>query len=95
MEAGSGRLAIEPQSAFSIGNRLRFKPYKVLPQIEGCISQDLRHNVYYAPGGNPFAAQALAGPHDATIGLTNAIGNGLGEMAHRYYVEQRGAAAGS
>ena len=89
VQTGTMRLALEPQSAFSIGNSLRFKPYKVPPQITGRMSEDLRHNVYYSPGGNPLAAQALGGLHDAGIGLTNAIGNGLGELAHRYYVEMR------
>jgi hypothetical protein len=89
VESESRRYGIEPQSVFSIGNRLRFKPYKVPPQIESRMSSDLRHNVYYAPGGNPLAAQGLSGVHDTAIGLTNAIGNALGEMAHRYYVEMR------
>jgi hypothetical protein len=72
-----------------IGNALRYKPYKVPPQIGGRMSLDVRRNIYYAPGGNPLAAQALAGVHDAGLDLTNAIGNGLGEMAYRYYVEMR------
>lgn len=89
IETQTQRLAIEPQSEFLIGNSLRFKPYKVPPQIGGRMGGDLLHNVYYSPGGNPLAAQALGGVHDAGVGLTNAIGNGLGELAHRYYVEMR------
>lgn len=53
------------------------------------MSRDVRHNVDYAPGGNPLGAQALAGVHDAGIDMANAIGNGLGEMAHRYCVDMR------
>ncbi len=89
VQARSRSLAVDPQSAFTVGNSLRYKPYKVPPQIKGGMSDDLRHNVYYAPGGNALGAQALAGVHDAGIDMTNAIGNGLGEMAHRYYVDMR------
>jgi hypothetical protein len=89
IEAAGTRLAVDSASAFSIGNTLRYKPYNVPSQIEGRMSSDLRHNVYYAPGGNPLAAQGLAGVHDTGIGIVNAIGNGLGELAHRYYIEMR------
>lgn len=89
VQAGSRSLVVDAKGAFTVGNSLRYKPYKVPPQIEGGMSRDLRHNVYYAPGGNPLGAQALAGVHDAGIDLTNAVGKGLGEMAHRYYVDMR------
>lgn len=90
VETRGRSLPVDAGSAFSIGNSLRYKPYTVPPQIESRMaSGDLRHNIYYAPGGNPLAAQGLAGVHDAAIGLTNAIGNGLGEMAYRYYIEMR------
>jgi hypothetical protein len=89
VETRGRSLAVEPLSAFSIGNSLRYKPYKVPPQIESRMSSDLSRNVYYSPGGNPLAAQGLAGVHDTAVGLVNAIGNGLGEMAYRYYIEMR------
>lgn len=89
VQTPSHSFVLDERSELVLGNALRYKPYKVPPQIESRMSDDLRNNVYYAPGGNPLAAQALAGAHDAALGLTNAIGNGLGEMAHRYYIEMR------
>ncbi len=89
LQAQGRNLAVDSKSAFTVGNSLRYKPYKVPPQIEGGMSADLRHNLHYIPGGNPLVAQGLAGFHDAAIDTTNAVGNGLGEMAHRYYVDMR------
>ncbi len=89
VQSGNRSLVVDSASAFAIGNSLRFKPYKVPEQIGSRMSGDLRNNVYYAPGGNPLAAEGLAGIHDTGLGIANAIGNGLAEMAHRYYVEMR------
>ncbi|MEO8523626.1 MAG: hypothetical protein ABI460_02790 [Caldimonas sp.] len=87
--AGLRSLAVDAQSAFTVGNSLRYKPYNVPPQTRSGMSDDLRHNVYYAPGGNPLGAQALAGAHDAGVDMKNAVANGLAEMAYRYYVDMR------
>lgn len=89
VQTSAGGFDLDGSNPFVLGNALRYKPYKEPPQIVGRMSEDMRRNVYHAPGGNPLAAQALAGVHDAGLDLTNAIGNGLGEMAHRYYVEMR------
>lgn len=89
VQTATGSIALDAGSEFLLGNRLRYKPYKVPAQIQSQMSGDLRNNVYYSPGGNPLAAQAVAGVHDAAVDLTTAIGNGLGEMAYRYYVEMR------